>query len=667
MRNRRDTPRSVALVEMPFGPMMWPSIGTSLLKAQLTAAGYRSRVLYLNAWFLRYVGAHDRTSLETYHEISDAFGPHLGEWIFAPAAFPDSNITDFDDEYLDKLGQLGSVANLREPARRLRRAVRPFLTECLRGIDWHAFDVIGFANSYSQLNASIALARMIRNERGPVPMIVGGCGCSDAMGAAVLRVTPLFRAAAIGEADLIVSDLVEAVCDPSDDRLAEIPGIAYRRQDGDVVYSTPKQRVRDLNALPFPDYEDFYDFRPPELVDWLPFYIPVESSRGCWWGAKSHCTFCGLNPERMAFFQKEPARFLAEIGHLAARHHPRRFMCVDNIMPHRYHTEVVPHLADYSRGAEVFFEIKANLRREHVESFRRANIRQVQPGIESLSTPVLQMMGKGITAIANIHTLRLCQEFGLRAHWSILFGFAREQRDHYRMTAELIRRIRHLRPPLGLVQVEVERFAPMFRMPREHGLTNLRPSEWYRFCYPVEPGILQDLAYRFDTDYIDRPVRLSREIEAEIRPLVAEWQAGYDAGEFVLERRGAGDRTRIHRRLAGDVVDFELGHVASVLYEDLLAPHYVSSLVPELGSRNGREPMIDEAFMRRAIAATPASGSIVRIDARTRAEAYSALLLHGLIVEEGGQAVAVACDPAANTTTTAVRREVPEMAPPICS
>ena len=92
----------------------------------------------------------------------------------------------------------------------------------------------------------------------------------------------------------------------------------------------------------------------------------------------------------------------------------------------------------------------------------------------------------------------------------------------------------------------------MFRMPREHGLTNVRPSHWYRYCYPVSANVLQDIAYRFDTDYIDRPPDLSRAIEQELRPLVAEWQAGYNAGQFTLERQRDGARVRILRRMADE-------------------------------------------------------------------------------------------------------------------
>lgn len=667
-RNAPSKSLRVALVEMPFGPVAWPSIGTSLLKSQLIRAGHDCRVLYLNHWFLPYLGRLDRAAMELYHAISDAFGPHLGEWIFVRAAFPGCTPSAADDrEYLTRLAGPADLSNLVDPARRLRGVVPAYLQECLDRMAWNEYDVVGFANSFSQLNASLALARGIHERCPDTPMIMGGCGCSDVMGSAVLRMSPLLKAVAVSEADHIIVEMVEAVHEGSDEGLAAIPGIVFHDAGGAIRSGPPKERLLDLNALPYPDYDDYYEFRPEGIDEYFPFYIPLESSRGCWWGQKSHCTFCGLNPDRMTFYHKEPQRFLDEIGFLAKRYKPPRFMCVDNIMPRRYYDEMVPQLPDYSGGAEVFFEIKSNFRREQLAAFRRANIRQVQPGIESLSTPVLQLMGKGVTAVANIYTLRLCQEFDIRAHWAILFGFGSERLEHYLVTAELIRRIMHLRPPLNLVRVEVERFAPMFRLPDENGLKNVRPSDWYRFCYPVSDEILGDLAYRFDTDYIDRSPGLTEDIERRVRPLVRTWQAGYGDDQYQLQQIERNGNVVILRRAGDQRIEYHLDSGAAALYEELQTPRYVQALLPQLSRSEGYEPYLDDVFLRRAAAAWPRGGGIVAIAGGSDAQIYTELLIHGLVVEEGGQAVAVACYPGEVARRLANQQQVTAATHPFAS
>ena len=647
----------VALVEMPFGPVAWPSIGTSVLKPQLERRGHHAEVVYLNQLMLAYVGPPDAATVGRYQAISDAFGVHLGDWVFAAAAFPGApDQAALDREYLDRLraGQFDPAT--RAAAEELRGCADRFLAACLDAVPWGELDVVGFANSYSQLNASLALARLLAARFPTLRLIIGGCGCADVMGVATLRAGPHLHAAALGEADEIVADLVEAVATDDEARLRATPGIAFRTRAGAIELGAPQRRVTDLDALPVPDYADYARRLDPALRGLLPFYIPVEASRGCWWGAKHHCTFCGLNPQRIAYARKRPARFLAEIAELTATHRPQRFMAVDNIMPHDYHAAVIPELAERSRGAEFFFEVKANFRREQLEAFGRANVRQIQPGIESLRTPVLRLMDKGTTAIANIFTLRLCEDVGLRAHWSILYGFAGESLDDYRVSTELTRRIMHLRPPLGLVPVEIERFAPMYRRPDQHGLSGLRPSPWYRYCHPVAPELLEDLCYRFVGEQLDRPAGLSSAIATMLGPVVERWQAGYAAGAHALWTP-AGHDHEVRRRIGAEERRYLLDATCAGLLDELDEPRRVQALALD-DAAAGAEPYLDPAFLAAASAAMYAPE--VALHAGSRREAYLLLLRHGLVVQESGQAVSVVCRrrPAATRPTATPRREL---------
>lgn len=634
-------PLNVALVEAPFGPALWPSIGTGLLKAQLNRSGVEASVVYANHFLLGMMGPADRQTLTAYQDISDAFGTHLGEWIFVDEAFPEARSPSRDAEFLSELGRDGASPSLVEAARRVRGLTGAFLDRTMARVDWAAYDVVGFANTFSQLNASIALARRLRVRWPHLRFIIGGAGCSDDMGLGVAKTSELFSAVALGEADEIVVDLCRAVAADDETALSTIPGIAYRRSDGSIARSPPKERVRRMDELPEPVYDDYYATLPTGYRRELPFYLPIEASRGCWWGAKHHCTFCGLNPDRMSHHAKSPDRFLAEVESLARKYEPTRFMAVDNIMPREFYDEVAPRLKARSGGVEFFFEVKANFRKEQLATFGQARILQIQPGIESLSSHVLKLMKKGITGPANIMTLRLCEEFGLRAHWSILHGFHGETADDYRTIAELARRLTHLRAPLGLFQAEVERFAPMFRFPEAHGLANLRPSHWYRYCYPVPEAVLKDLAYRFDAEPVDRDPEAAAVIFGELAPLVAAWRDAYGAGEsrldLVLQARGA----QIERAFQGVRTRYRLSaraHDVYVLFDRPQKPERILGLAQ---ATTPPTPYLDPAFGALCAQLDPDGGE-VEIDAADPAEIYHQLLVHGLVIQEEGLALAVA-------------------------
>jgi ribosomal peptide maturation radical SAM protein 1 len=636
---------NVAFVEAPFGPAIWPSIGTSLLKSELMRNGHRASVLYANHFLLPMIGPAGRTTLSVYQQISDQFGVHLGEWVFVDEAFPDRASATRDEEFLARLVNEGLPADLIEEARRLKARAWAFLDMTMARFDWSAFDVVGFANTFSQLNASIGMARRLRKRFPGLPFIVGGSGCSDDMGVGVAEATDLFKAVALGEADEIIVDLCKAVCSGDDRLLAEIPGIAFRCADGEVVRSPPKHRVTQMDDIAIPQYDDYYATLPAAYRPELPFYLPVEASRGCWWGAKHHCVFCGLNPDRMSYYAKSPERFLAEVDQLRRLYAPLRFMAVDNIMPREYYKSVVPQLRAVSGDAEFFFEVKSNFREEQLREFSVGKVVQIQPGVESLCSHVLSLMKKGITGPANILTLRLCEEFGIRAHWSILHGFHNETADDYRGMAEVAKRLFHLRPPLGLFRAEVERFAPMFRFPVENGLRNLRPSHWYDFCYPVPAGVLAKMAYRFDADPIDDcdPV-LQFAVFEILAPVVVAWRQAYASGHARLFLTRNGNRAVVERRQGLIRKFYQLSPQALDVYDLFDRPRNVERSLP--GATDGYlpTPYLDPAFAR-ACARAADSTREVQIESGDPAALYQLLLLHGLVVQEAGLAVAVACQP----------------------
>src|SRR5262249_61544426 len=93
-----------------------------------------------------------------------------------------------------------------------------------------------------------------------------------------------------------------------------------------------------LDALPAPDYAEYFDRAASLELPTDSVWIPFESARGCWWGARHHCTFCGLNGTTMRFRAKSPQRVLDELTTQARRYRNFRFEAADNILDPRHLT-----------------------------------------------------------------------------------------------------------------------------------------------------------------------------------------------------------------------------------------------------------------------------------------------------------------------------------------
>lgn len=524
----------VLFVSMPFAGLERPSIGVSLLKSILAIRGVLADIRYLNWDFAKAVG------LDTYSFITDWKAiPHdalVGEWLFTEALY--GVRADVDVAFLASLrakwllGEetIGSIVAVRDACTR-------FIDECARATDWAAYDIVGFTSMFEQNLASLALARRVKELYPRVLIAFGGANFEGEMGQELHRQFEFIDLICSGEADESFPAAVEAVA--AGRPLDGIPGIVFRRE-GESVSTQPGPVFRDLDGLPYPDYDEYFATRDayPRLAEKVSPLVLLQTARGCWWGERSHCTFCGLNGGTMLFRSKSAERVLDELKWLRERYGVRVIDTVDEILDMRYFRTMLPAVEQASLDVELFYEVKANLTHKQVGQMARGRITSVQPGIESLSDHVLDLMGKGTTALKNIQLLKWCREYGITVYWNLLYGIPGEYPEDYAEIERIIRSIWFLDPPTGgAVRLRVDRFSPYHADPHRFGLSEVRASDAYRFLYDVDDEARDRIAYYFDFEYGDGRTDPG-ERAASVLPVVAEWLADTDRGAL-LQRRSS--------------------------------------------------------------------------------------------------------------------------------
>ena len=522
---------STLLVSMPFPALDRPSLGLGLLQAGAERAGFPCDVRYLNLAFADFVG------VEEYQWLCD--GPSYialsGEWIFTAGLYGERPATD--DAYVEEILRRRCGAGDHDLAR-LRRArayVEPFLEHCLAAVDWRAYRVVGFTSTFQQNLASLALARRVKEAHPGVVIAFGGANWEGVMGQELHRRFSFVDVAFSGEADESFPALLASL--ETGTPLAAIPGIVYRDRSRSVA--TEPRPVLDLDTLAVPSFDDYFRDLDASAsgIDVCP-RLMAETARGCWWGAISHCTFCGLNGATMAFRSKSPARVVAELYELHHRHGIDALSVVDNILDMRYFRSVLPALAEGPR-LDLFWEVKANLSREQVCTLAAAGVNHVQPGIESMSDHVLGLLGKGTTVFRNVELLKWGREYGIHMDWNLLFGVLGEEPDDYTDQARLFRALTHLEPPSACGPIRFDRFSPYHCSPAAYGITGMRALAAYRYLYEADPEGLGRLAYYFDGDLPPGPDPLAMAMPA--LAAVEAWRRDHCGGGLWLVP-GAGDR-----------------------------------------------------------------------------------------------------------------------------
>jgi ribosomal peptide maturation radical SAM protein 1 len=166
-----------------------------------------------------------------------------------------------------------------------------------------------------------------------------------------------------------------------------------------------------------------------------------------------------------------------------------------------YFKDFVPQLAARRLGASLLYEVKSNLGREQLRLLREAGIRRIQPGIESLSDPILKLMRKGVSALQNVQLLKWCKELGIEAYWNLLWGFPGEPPEEYERMAGVVPLLRHLEAPVDYGIIRLDRFSPNFDHAARLGFAEVAPVPPYRYVYALPDEALANLAYFFTFRY----------------------------------------------------------------------------------------------------------------------------------------------------------------------
>ncbi|RMH19772.1 MAG: RiPP maturation radical SAM protein 1 [Acidobacteria bacterium] len=579
----------VVLVSMPFADLERPSIALGLLKAGLARRGIGAEVIYANLSFAARVG------LETYRAVIATPTDHLlGEWCFSGAAFPD--FAPDHEAFLD-LTLAGGEAT-EALVRRARGAAAAFLDRLAVDVLARRPRLVGCSSLFQQHCASLALLRRIRELDPAVVTVLGGANCEGEMGRATLDACPFVDLVVSGEADELFPPLCRRLLDRGRDvDPAALPYGVLSRGGGAAAAGhrpAPRATVGDLDALPLPDYDDYFaQLARSPLRRHVKPGLPVESSRGCWWGEKSHCTFCGLNGSGMGYRTKSARRVLDELAALAARYDRHDFDFVDNILDLGHVESVLGELARDDRGYNLFYETKANLKRRQIEILARAGARWLQPGIESLDDRVLALIGKGNSAAINVQLMKWARTYGVRLSWNVLCDLPGESQSWYRELAGWLPLLFHLEPPVVVVRVRYDRFSPYHMRPEDFGL-NLVPCRTYPFVYPLPPDQLERLAYYFeDAGRLAPDLHRGRTLEPghqRLERVVAAWQEAWRRDPPLLRAVDDGERTVIHdSRPCARAGRFTLEGRARAVYRLCDRARAPAALVRALAAEEGAE------------------------------------------------------------------------------
>jgi ribosomal peptide maturation radical SAM protein 1 len=505
----------IAFVQMPWASPARPSIAIGILASICREVGVEHEALYLNIDTACAVGIE---VAERFASSRHLFG--FSEHLFAVDLFGAAAL--HSDELLeDMAGQADlAVSSLQRLRDRTIPALLSVMEERVLACEP---TVVGFGAMFNQVMPILALAARLKRRRPDLLVICGGACFDGEMGQEYHRALPeVIDHVFLAEAEASFRTFLHRL--QAGERAATIPGVTWW-QDGRVNL-VPGEPLRDMNESPTPEYDSYFAERARAEreygvrleLDRLPF----ESSRGCWWGEKNHCVFCGLNPAVLPFRPKSIERTVSEIVTLAERHRVTRLIATDWIVSREQRAEIFRRLQERGLDLDIFYETRADMSKEEITLMKAAGVHRAQPGIESFSTPLLRYMRKHSQGIRQIQFLRWCREARVHPAYHLLAGFPGEDPAWFAEMSELIPHLVHLDPPQhNVFTVEMHRFSPLFNLREQYGVVDYDVRADYQFNFP--DGLVDRRKTGYFFEFTSRRLPDPDPYLAPLREVVQAW------------------------------------------------------------------------------------------------------------------------------------------------
>lgn len=584
---------------MPFAKASMPSIALTQLKSVVEEKFEKSidvNIFYFNMDMAVFLG---ESVYEFICNSAVTNNSGFGDWYFRGVAFPD--LPDNTEQYFKRYGPMFGKQSLSlyyETLASKRNQLESFLHQLIDKHNLLDAQIIGFTSMFMQNAPSFALARLLKQRNPDITIVMGGANCEFPMGREIINNIQHVDYVFSGPALKSFPEFLKRYYEGESDQCSQVDGVfssknihrlhrvVHGADNSDALDIIGKER--DINEVVKLDYDSFMlDFAthfPKSSEEKLE--LLVETSRGCWWGAKAHCTFCGLNGATMSYRAMNKANALGMFDSLFSRYGDRvhYFSSVDNIVPKEYFSDVFPSM-NVPDNVSLFYEVKADLSENDMRILANAHVLTIQPGIESMATSTLKLMRKGTTAFNNIKFLENALRFGIKPAWNLLIGFPGEKEEVFERYLEDLPKLFHLPPPVGVGTVRFDRFSPYFTQAGQYKL-DLKPLDFYKLIFPFSEESMCDFAYYFmDMNYDADYIRAYSKYVSQLNQLVDEWKSRWQKGEdhvpslCLFERDGS---TYVYDSRSDFELEYMLNDMELAILDDLRAKKSMAGLVTSL-------------------------------------------------------------------------------------
>ncbi len=489
----------IKLITMPFDVVLGPNPALSILTPAVEARGHVCEGLFFSMEYASRMDWELYDLIATHPKLYDLL---LGEWLFSKSvgkAYSEGYVAMLAEKQFAGAETERLIGDLQA----MWEETPAFIADCYRSVDWGACGLVGFSSRNQTLNASLALARRIKAEHPDLPVIFGGVNAQLDQGRQLLRSYDCIDFVCVGEGEVLFPDLADCL-----DRMGDpagVPGLAWRDAAGAVVLNPPPPVVQEMDALPTPDFDDYFAARARCAVPEAEVALPYRLSRGCSWREQTGgCTYCAVDCLQAGHRRKSAGKVVDDLNRLIRKYDCRAFRFDDDYASPALF-EILAALEESDQTIRFSIATKADITKEALRRIKKGGGQEVFVGVENFTNRVLLgLMHKGIDAITNIRVIRYCYELDLNLRYYIILGMPGETEGDVQEMAARMEHLHHLPPPTSVFRLQLLNHSILESHQDEYGLRNQRPPDFAKDIFAFDdPEELMNLVPFYAFDYAD--------------------------------------------------------------------------------------------------------------------------------------------------------------------
>jgi len=315
-------------------------------------------------------------------------------------------------------------------------------------------EMVGFSATTSGFMDAFEIAAYIRERRPDIKIVFGNVHVSS-LGAPVLEHFPEIDYLVIGEGEGAFLDLADGK------PLNGIGNLIWRNEQGKIIVNPRRDRILDLDELPFPAYEKLAGF--PHAYH-LPLFAyekrygaTMITSRGC----PYTCSFCDRTVFERLYKINSAQYTYDHMKYLRDRFGVYHINMYDDLFTAKKQRvfDLCQLLIDQPLGIQWNCAIRTgHTSDEMLAKLKQAGALMVSMGIESADPGMMERHKAGVTLEAVRDTVRQIHAAGLRAKGLFIFGMPGETPATVKVTSDFIL-------SLDLDEMNMTKFSPLHGAP----------------------------------------------------------------------------------------------------------------------------------------------------------------------------------------------------------